>query len=239
MTLLPRTTHAVERLDAARHDPAELEQSLRQVAGVNRWLGGARSLLAHLDRLLPARGPASLLDCGTASADLPRAIADHARRTGRDVRIRATDLHPQMVEIARQACAGYPEITVERADVLDLPYGDGTFDGATFAMTLHHMEGADAVRCLHELARVSRRAILVADLERSVLNWLGALALGATVWRGNRLTRHDGPLSVRRSLTADELLDLARSAGFAHATVHRHFPFRLVLIVPLDENQAR
>ena len=234
MTLLPRVEHAVELLDAAQHDSAELEESLGQVAAVNRWLGGKRALLAHIDELLPATGPATVLDCGTGSGDLPRAIVHHARRAGREVRVHATDAHPQMVEIARRACGSFPEITVEQADVLALPYADGSFDGATLAMTLHHMEGADAVRCLRELARVSRRAVVVSDLERSLPNWLGALALGATVWRGNRITRHDGPLSVRRSFSAHELLALAAEAGFARARVYRHVPFRLILVIRLD-----
>jgi ubiquinone/menaquinone biosynthesis C-methylase UbiE len=235
MSLLPRLEHAVELLDAPRHDAAELEESLGQVAAVNRWLGGRRSLLAHLHELLPATGGASLLDCGTASGDLPRTIVEQARRRGADVRVRATDAHPQMVAIARRACAAYPEITVEQADVLALPYPDRTFDGATLAMTLHHMEGADAARSLRELARVSRRAVLVSDLERSLPNWIGALALGATVWRGNRLTRHDGPLSVRRSFTRRELLALAHEAGFTRARVYRHVPFRLILVIRVDD----
>lgn len=235
MALLRRVERAVELLDSPEHDGAELEESLAQVAGVNRWLGGRRALLAHFDDLLPSTGLASILDCGTGSADLPRALIDHARRVGRELRVRATDAHPQMVELARRACAAYPEITVEQADVLALPYADRTFDGATLAMTLHHMEGGDAVRCLRELARVSRGAVVVSDLERSLPNWLGARVLGATVWRGNRLTRHDGPLSVRRSFTARELLALAHAAGFTRARVYRHFPYRLILVIRIDE----
>lgn len=235
MTLLRRKQNVVELLDEPEHDPRVLEESLGQVAAVNRWLGGRRSLLTHIDELLPAEGPASLLDAGTGSGDLPRAIVEHARRAGRTVRVRATDAHPQMVAIARRACEGWPEITVERADVLRLPYADREFDGATLAMTLHHMEGDQPVRCIRELARVSRRAVLISDLERSLVNWIGALALGATVWRRNRLTRHDGPLSVRRSFSARELLALARDAGFPAARVHRHFPYRLILVIPLGQ----
>ncbi|HUF11670.1 MAG TPA: methyltransferase domain-containing protein [Longimicrobiales bacterium] len=235
MTLLRRAEHALELLDSPEHEAPVLEESLSQVAAVNRWLGGRRALLAHVDALFPPRGPASLLDAGTGSADLPRAIVDYARRAGRTVSLRATDAHPQMVEIARRACIDYPEITVSRADVLRLPFDDGEFDGATLAMTLHHMEDDEPVRCIRELARVSRRAVLISDLERSLPNWLGAVVLGATIWRRNRLTRHDGPLSVRRSFTAAELLQLAERAGFSGARTHRHFPYRLVLIVPIGK----
>ena len=233
MTLLPRVEHAVELIDAPDQDAALLEQSMGQVAGVNRWLGGRRALLSHMDAMLPPAGPATILDAGTGSADLPRAMVAHARRTGRALRVHAIDSHAQMVEMARRACADWPEISVGRADALSLPFADRSFDGATLAMTLHHMEGDTAVQCLRELARVSRRAVVVSDLERALLNWLGALALGATVWRGNRLTRHDGPLSVRRSFTAAELLALARHAGFPHARVYRHVPYRLILVIPV------
>lgn len=230
-TLLPRVLHAVELIDSPDQDAALLEESMGQVAGVNRWLGGRRALLAHMHEMLPASGAATILDAGTGTGDLPRAMVEHARRIGRDVRVHATDAHPHMVEMARRACSSWPEISVGRADVLALPYEDRAFDGATLAMTLHHLEGDDAIRALRELARVSRRAVIVSDLERSLLNWIGALALGATVWRGNRLTRHDGPLSVRRSFTAAELRDLARAAGFADARVHRHVPYRLILVL--------
>lgn len=235
MTLLRRRQNEVELLDSPEHDSGVLEESLEQVAAVNRWLGGRRSLLAHVEELYPADGPVSLLDAGTGSGDLPRAVVDHAHRRGRTIQVRATDAHPQMVEIARRACVAYPEIRVSRADVLNLPFADGEFDGAMLSMTLHHMEGDDAARCLRELARVSRRGVLVSDLERSVVNYVGALALGRTVWRRNPLTRHDGPLSVRRSFTAAELRQLATDAGFGEARVYRHFPYRLILVIPLGD----
>jgi hypothetical protein len=79
------------------------------------------------------------------------------------------------------------------------------------------------------MARVSRVAVLVNDLERRYLNYWSARVLAWTLWRGNRLTRHDGPLSVRRSFTVEELLDIGRRSGLERPSVRRHFPFRLVL----------
>jgi ubiquinone/menaquinone biosynthesis C-methylase UbiE len=228
---LPRAEHAPEYLDEPAHDPRVLTQSLAHVAAVNRWLGGRRALLHHLGALLPAQGRAEVLDVGTGSGDLPRAIADHARDSRRPIRIVATDNHPQILDVARTHCASYPEIEVQRADALALPFADDAFDVALLSMVLHHLEGADQVHALRELARVSRRGVIVGELERSRINYLGARLLSATVWRGNRLTRHDGPLSVKRAFTPGELLRIAGEAGLRKARVYRHVFYRLVLLI--------
>jgi hypothetical protein len=54
--------------------------------------------------------------------------------------------------------------------------------------------------------------VIVNDLERARRWYLGAWAL-ARLATGNRYTRHDAPLSVRRAYTADEMSELGRAAG--------------------------
>ena len=234
MNTFPRAEHAPELLDEQHHDPLELAHSLGQVAAVNRWLGGARSLLVHLAPLLRADRTTHILDVGTGSADLPRRIVDHARARDRSVRITATDVHPQMRELAASACHAYPEITVGAADALSLPYDHDSFDVATLSLTLHHFDGEQQLRVLRELARVSRGTVIVNDLERNRLNYAGARLMALTLWRGNRLTRHDGPLSVRRAFTPAELYRLGTDAGM-HGEVHRHFFQRLVFVGARNE----
>ncbi len=227
---LARVSGAEERLDApTAHDRLVLERSLDHVAQINRFLGGWRSLLLYFPRFLPPEGPARVLDVGTGSGEAAVVAAEWARRSRRELRLTATDTNPAILEIARLRTAGYPEIRVEAADALALPYPDGAFHVTMLTLTLHHFEGDAAVRVLRELARVSRGGIIVSDLERSWANYLGAKLLSWTLWARNRLTRHDGPLSVLRSYTRDELRALAAEAGLRDACVHRH-PFqRLVL----------
>lgn len=225
---LRRVHGAEERMDAPDVEPRHLESALRHVAAVNRWLGGRRALLRHLPRLLPP-GRDRVLDVGTGSADLPRAIRAWARERRRPLRITAVDLHPRTLAAARRESRGH-DIVLARADALRLPFPTGAFDLALLSMTLHHMEGEDQVEILREIARVARGGVvLVAELERALPNYLGARFLAATLWRGNPVTRHDGPLSVLRAFTPAELLDLARRAGLRDPTVHRHLFYRLVL----------
>lgn len=225
---LPRAERADELLDAAVHDRAELEQSLQHVAQVNRWLGGVRPILAVLDEVL--RPGDAVLDVGTGGAALPRAIALWSRRRNVQIRIHATDVHPQMLQLAREGCREFPEIVVETADALRLKFPSGSFAAALMTLSLHHFERKEQLRVLRELARVAQRAVLVSELERCWPNYLGARLMAATWWRRNRITRHDGPLSVLRAFTRDELHGVAVKAGLEDVRVERRFFYRLLLV---------
>ena len=65
---------------------------------------------------------------------------------------------------------------------------------------------------LREMARVSRRGVIVNDLDRTQLSWLGAWLLAHLATR-NRYTRHDAPLSVRRAYRPVEVQDMAAAVG--------------------------
>jgi 2-polyprenyl-3-methyl-5-hydroxy-6-metoxy-1,4-benzoquinol methylase len=213
-----------ELLDAPRHDPAELAHSLGQVAQVNRWLGGNRALRRHLAPWLRTIPRARILDVGTGNGVTLREVTAWAGDRGRTWTGVGVDIGRQTAELARDAGS-----SVVLGDALRLPFADDAFDLALSTLTLHHFRDDEAARLVGEMARVARSAVIVNDLERTRLNYLGARLLAATVWRGNRLTRHDGPLSVRRSFTAAEMDDVGRRAGLSHVRVRRHFPWRIVL----------
>lgn len=214
-----------ELIDAEGHDPQELAASLDQVAQVNAWLGGVRSLRPWLLRLALEAGPTlAVLDVGTGNGRTLRELTAWARRRDIDLHGVGVDASTDAARIARAGGT-----TVVRADGLALPWEDGAFDAVVCCLTLHHFGDEEAVALVREMGRVARRLVLVSDLERSRLHWWGARVLAATAWRGNRLTRTDGPHSVRRSFTRDELATVGREAGLADVRVERYLPWRLLL----------
>ena len=226
----PRRLAAGEELMDLPAGDAELEASLDHLAGLNRWLGGRRAVLKALVPLLPDSGTVALLDVGTGSGELPSTLVVWAAAHRRRFRIVAADRHPQTIRIARDRTRLHRPITTTQCDVLRLPYADRSFDFAVLSLTLHHLPDADRPAALRELARVAHRAVIVSELERSWPNDLGAKALAATLWRGNRLTRHDAPMSVRRAFTPRELRDVAAEAGLDRVKIERRYFYRLVLV---------
>ena len=76
---------------------------------------------------------------------------------------------------------------------------------------------------------MAREAVLVNDLERHVLPYLFIRC--TRPFARSRITRHDGPASVRQAFTREELQALAVGAGFKNFEVRRMVPFRLGLIL--------
>ncbi|HEY8312832.1 MAG TPA: methyltransferase domain-containing protein [Candidatus Baltobacteraceae bacterium] len=212
-----------ELIDAPVESRSELEGSLRDIEAANRWLGGAAPVRARIREWRPQR----LLDVGTGSADIPRALLEDARRDQRPLVVTCLDSNVQMLGIARARSGCDAAITFELGDGTSLPFADGAFDVAMSNLTLHHIDPEPAVAFLRELRRVGRIP-LVTDLYRSFPTLAGAWLFSRLV-SNNRLTRNDAPLSARRAYTAREALALARAAGWRSPTV-RHAPFfRMVL----------
>jgi len=225
-----RLVGAVELMDLPDADPGELARTLRDLAWINRWLGGTRLVRRHLEPFLHGRGtPVRILDVATGYADIPRAIVRWGRRRGLPVEVEAVDHHDAILQLARQASAAYPEIRFRQGDALLLPCPDESFDIVLASLVLHHMEGEQTVRVLRELSRVARRAVLVNDLRRGYWPFLVTRTSLYLVSR-NRLIHHDGPLSVRRGFLPGELVALAREAGWPRVRVSRHAFFRLALL---------
>jgi SAM-dependent methyltransferase len=209
---MQRLTGVEELLDGPLDDPPALVANLRDLARLNRITGGTALSL----RAIAALGPAtSLLDVGTGGADIPIALLAQARREGRVLAVTATDSRPEVLAAARVARPGLDRtagLTLEVADGRALPYPDRFVDIAHASLVLHHLAPDDVVAFLRELRRVARLGVVVNDLVRGRLAWLGTW-LAVHTMATSRYTRHDGPLSVRRAYTRAELLDLVAAAG--------------------------
>jgi SAM-dependent methyltransferase len=133
-----------------------------------------------------------------------------------------------MLTVARRRAVGEPGVTFAAGDALALPFGDAAFDVVTCNLALHHFEPDAARALLRELRRVARLMPIVCDLRRSPAAFAAALAW-SRVFSRNRLTRHDAPLSVRRSYTGPEARTLALAAGWPAPRVRAEAFFRMTL----------
>ena len=209
-----------EHLDDDLSDERVLEGNLRDLRRINRWSGGLLLSRRAIDALvetarLPVDQTVTLLDVGTGGADIPVEIIADWRQRGRRMTVLGIDSRTEVLAAAareRPEILATDELTFRVADGRTLPFDDRSFDIAHASLLLHHLEPADAAALVREMARVARHGIVINDLARGRLRYVGAWLLLHVVTR-NAFTRHDGPLSVRRAYSLAEARALVTEAG--------------------------
>jgi ubiquinone/menaquinone biosynthesis C-methylase UbiE len=226
-----RAVGAREYLDG-RVPPADLAATLADLDRLNAWFGGHALSLARVRRVAasaPREHTLRLVDVGGGDGAFARCVARWARRAGRRVRVLVIDADETTARLAAAACGTYPEIAVVRADARALPLAAGAADVVHAGLTLHHLEPDAAVPALREMRRACRGRLVVNDLARTRLA-LGLVWLATRLLRVHPMSRHDGPLSVRRAYAPAELGHLFGAAGATRATVTR-YPWLARLVV--------
>ncbi len=220
----------LEFIDTGEYTPEEYEGCLVELRGINRWLGDESALKNSLLREIRRENlkEFSVLDVGAGSGELLRVAANFIRKLKRKATLTGLELNPRSVQSLLEESKDFAEINAVRGDALNLPFDDNSFDYSFCSLFTHHFPDQQVVEILREMRRVSRRGIFILDLHRHQIAYFFYTTVLRLVIK-NRLTRHDGALSILRSFTPQELKILGLEAGLKNVKVERHFPYRLVL----------
>ncbi len=248
---MKRAAHTPELLDGPL-DREVLAGNLRDLERVNRLLGGValsrRALVAlitgfhahyRVGQVAGRAEPVRFLDVGTGAADIPEALIAWAGANGVRLNVVAVDSRDEILDYAYERIGERADLHLNIARGERLPFEARSFDIAHTSMVVHHLEPDEAARFIAEMARVSRTGIIVNDLDRGWLKWLGAWLLGHLFTR-NTYTRHDGPLSVRRAYRPAQVAQLAARAGLIevarlHGFAGHRYAMAFVHAKPPDE----
>ena len=216
---LRRRIDIPEMMDDPGHRSEEFLLAYRELARINRYLGGVRAVR----RFLPRSEGGLILDVAAGACD----VGDRLTESGA-WRVVGLDLNCTGLSLARRSI---PVV----GDAFQLPFGDNTFECVTASLFFHHLSEADCSRILQGMFRVARTRVIVNDLHRAQLPYWSIFLLSQLFGR-SAMVQNDGPLSVRRAFRPEELRGIARRAG-VDGRVHRSFPYRLVLVVDKKENE--
>lgn len=201
------------------HAPPEVTRaSLRDLARINRYLGGYY-VVGRLFAAVAKPGDSfSVLDIGAASGDMGEAI----RRRYPHARVTSVDYKPDHL-----AQAAAPRVA---ADAFALPFRPASFDFVFSSLFLHHFRDDQVVELFRAFRCIAQRAVLAIDLDRGPLAY-HFLPSSRWLFGWHDITIHDGQISVAASFNKDELRALAIRAGLKRVGVRVHRPWsRLSLI---------
>jgi len=221
-----------ELLDQPDLPEEELRGSLLDIQKVNRYLLGKWVILHHLKRLretMPQKDSLTILDIGTGSADIPQAIMKWGKGMMTQMRVIGLDFHAKVITFAREEVKQSQSIIFVRGDALALPFANQSVDVATAALLLHHRPEERVIDFLREIDRVTRFGFIVNDLIRSPIAY-GVIWMLTRLFTRNRLTRHDGPLSVLRAYTPREYQEMIGKTALQGLHLYTYPFYRVALV---------
>jgi ubiquinone/menaquinone biosynthesis C-methylase UbiE len=229
---MKRAEGALEILDG-EIAAADVAATLADIDRLNAWFGGYALSRRHIRRLaagLPRERMLRVIDVGGGAATFAARLVRWARRRRRAIRVVVVDRDPTVLRLARRVASAYPEVWLVQADAAALPFRPRAVDIVTSTLTLHHLEPVQAVAGLREMAAAAGVGVVVNDLLRRRLS-LGLVWLATRLLRCHPISRHDGPLSVRRSYSRNELRALAERAGARRLTIREYHVLGRMLAV--------
>ena len=212
-----------ELMDREGDFTPEWEKDLANLRGLNRHFGAHGIIRKFFKSLqLFAGDKLTVLDFCTGSADLPAYLVKLARDASIDIKIDAVDLHPATLQGARSNLGNaYPEITILQADVLTDKLPSPEYDVVLCSLALHHFTEKDGVKLLTRMREHATRAVLLADLERSLLCTTAVWLVTTFIFR-DPMTVIDGRKSAAAAFSKAELLKIATRAGWENFQHARH-----------------
>lgn len=190
-----------------------VDQTLRELEFINRWLGGNAVTLQGVQQLIRDHsGKISIADLGCGGGDMLKLIAEFGRRKGIPMQLTGIDANPHIIAFARSNCAAYPEIQFETVDIFSAEFASRSFDLVTGTLFYHHFPSEQLVVFFSQLSRQVRIGFVFNDIHR---HWLAyhSIRLLTRLFSKSGMVQFDAPLSVVRAFRKSELQSIFHQAG--------------------------
>lgn len=226
-----KRSHEQELMDLGRshYAPEEYRNCLYQLDRIGRLLGGDRATFQALEQL--PQLPQSILDvgCGGGLFTLKMgARYPHAKVVGRDISEEAIAFANEHLEKTK------PFVSNVDFEVASSPHLDekAQYDVVMATLMCHHLTDSELVVFIRDACRSAKKAVILNDLHRHPLASMG-FGFIAPLFFPNRLIWHDGLLSIRRSFTRNDWVELLRKSGISEKRyrITWHWAFRWIVSI--------
>jgi 2-polyprenyl-3-methyl-5-hydroxy-6-metoxy-1,4-benzoquinol methylase len=189
----------------------EYRENMTQIGEVSSLTASRFSVLSHAGFGGLPFTPESILDVGCGAGWLSFELQDKYRNAD----ITGIEINEEAINFAnKRSYKNRKSPTFRLIHHPDLREPEKSVDVVTCSLVTHHIPtDDDIVEFLRRCGKVARKAIVVSDLERNAMSAIMYRMILASLF-DNKLTKHDGEMSIRRSFVQKEWEKYLEKAGY-------------------------
>ncbi|MBY0436067.1 MAG: methyltransferase domain-containing protein [Cyclobacteriaceae bacterium] len=225
-------SQAIEIMDDLQCQGEVVNQTLRELEFINRWLGGNAVTLDAVRQLTRDRKRTSftIADLGCGGGDMLKLLADWGRKNNIKLTLTGIDANPHIIAFAKENCKDYPEISLEALDIFSPAFQERKFDIVTGTLFYHHFSNSQLAPFFTQLKSQTRLGIVINDIHR---HWLAyhSIRLLTQIFSKSAMVKFDAPLSVLRAFSKKDLQEIFAKANITPTVFRWKWAFRWQVIL--------
>lgn len=224
-------SNGVEIMDDLACSGEVLEQTLRELEFINKWLGGNQitiDAIAEICMRAPDR-QITIADLGCGGGEMLRTIDVWGKKNNLNLKLIGIDANPNVIAFAKRNVRDRPNINFQTVNVFSRDFVDQEYDIVIGTLFFHHFSDDQLASLFRLLKNRVRLGYIINDIHR---HWLAYYSIRILTWLFSRsaMVKYDAPLSVLRAFKKNELKKLLLRADAAEFVIRWRWAFRWQVI---------
>ncbi|MCH7414171.1 methyltransferase domain-containing protein [Belliella sp. R4-6] len=221
-----------EIMDDLEFEGPVLEQSLKELRTINKLLGGNKVTTTGLDFIMKKYPQENYLiaDIGCGGGDMIRVMGDWAKKKNIKCEFIGIDANPNTIEFAKERLNDLDHVNFRAQNVFEDSFEKEQVDIITCTLFTHHFTDKELLRLLSSFISKARLGIIINDLHRHRLAYY-SIKLLTRLFSKSPMVQNDGPLSVLRAFSKQDLQLLIKSSNIKTPQIKWFWAFRWQVII--------
>lgn len=221
-------TQETEIMDDFSLQGEELRDALDQIARINQLLGGNKTTLHGIKKLLnqsDKNKTISIADIGCGNGDMLRMLAKFGQKNKLNFKLIGIDANDFTINYAKTLSTEYSNIEYKCVDIFSEDFKVLKYDIILCTLTLHHFSNEEILNIITIFNNNAKNGIIINDLHRSKTAYR-LFELICFVFNLNRMSREDGLVSILRGFKKNELEEFSKKTNLQNYTINWKWAFR-------------
>ena len=223
--MLEHRSDEIEIMDDLEISGEVVDQTLRELNTINRFLGGNEISVSAFRRMVNGRIRISLADLGCGGGDIMIQMARWCRKKGVEGSFLGIDANANIVNYARNHTENYPEISFEPINIFSDEFKSQQVDIIHCCLFTHHFTEEELITLFKQFKKQARIGVIINDLHRHPLAYW-SIKLLTHLFSKSEMVRNDAAVSVARGFKRSELTDILEKAGIGDYKLSWKWAFR-------------